>query len=144
MKNEYDRMLDIQRALKPFPEVISTLKDLGQQGFKRIIMSNYCRAIMEHNLKALDNQIDELVLAEDVHAYKPQLSFFQQAEKLLNIKEIIHCHIAQGYFEDVIPCKRLGWNCIWVNRDAEKGQEKWMPSNEVTSLENISHFIPMQ
>lgn len=137
MKDEYDRMLRVQMSLKAFPEVVSTLKELAQRGYERVIMSNSCRAIMEQNLKALDHQIDDLVLAEDVHAYKPQLTFFQQAEDILSTRERTHCHVAQGYFEDIIPGKRLGWNCVWVNRDAEKGQDKWMPKRTVTSLDQI-------
>ena len=141
MKDEYDRMLEVQKTLKAFPDVVRALKELAKRGYERVIMSNSCRAIMEHNLRALDNQIDDLVLAEDVHAYKPQLTFFAQAENILKTKERAHCHVAQGYFEDMIPGKRLGWNCIWVNREAEKGQDKWLPPRTVTSVEQALSFF---
>ena len=141
MRKEYERMLEVQKSLTAFPEVTATLKELADRGYERVIMSNSCRAIMEHNLKALDDQIDDLVLAEDVHAYKPQLTFFEQAGTILHTKERTHCHVAQGYFEDIIPGKRLNWNCIWVNREGEKGQDKWLPPKTVTALDQVLSIL---
>lgn len=137
MKNEYERMLHVYKSLQPFPEVIDVLKELRQRDYQLVIMSNSCMSIMEHNLKALDNQINEVILAEDVHAYKPQLTFFKQAEEQLDVKNREHCHVAQGYFEDIIPCTLLDWKKVWVNRENEKGIAAQQPYKEVQTLDQI-------
>lgn len=141
MENEFERMLEVQKSLRPFQEVLPTLKELKAKGYRLVIMSNSCRSIMEHNLKALDHQIDELILAEDVHAYKPQLTFFEKSEDILDIKNQNHCHIAQGYFEDIIPCARIKWNTVWVNRDGERGGREYKACHEVSSLDQILHVF---
>lgn len=137
MQGEYERMLEVYKSLKPFPEVIDVLKELRKRDYQLVIMSNSCISIMELNLRTLDNQINEVILAEDVHAYKPQLSFFDQAEKLLDIKNREHCHVAQGYFEDIIPCTLRNWKKVWVNREGEKGVEAQRPYKEVQALDQI-------
>lgn len=141
MANEYDRMLQVYKSLKPFPEVITALSELKKRGYHLVILSNSCLSIMEHNLAALDNQIDDVILAEDVHAYKPQLSFFHQAEAMLRIKERPHCHVAQGYFEDIIPCSRVNWTKVWVNRKAEKGSAAHQPYKEVKTLDQLLPLV---
>lgn len=141
MENEYERMLEVQKSLQAFPEVIPTLKELKTRGYQLVIMSNSCRSIMNHNLNALDHQIDDFILAEDVHAYKPQLSFFEKSENILDIKNQNHYHIAQGYFEDIIPGARMKWNTVWVNRNRETAVKEYQPCREVTTLDQILPFF---
>lgn len=142
MAAERERLLQVQCALKPFPEVIPVLRELRRRGYHLVIMSNSCHSIMDCNRKALEDQIDDVVLAEDVCAYKPQLSFFQQVERRLDTKEREHWHVAQGYFDDIIPGKRNQWKRVWVNREGEKGQAKWSPEHQVKTLDQILPLFP--
>lgn len=137
MAAERERLLEVQKQLKPFPEVVPVLRQLRSRGYFLAIMSNSCHSIMDHNLTALEHQVDAVVLAEDVQAYKPQLGFFEQVEDRLSVKEREHWHVPQGYFDDIIPGLRKGWKRVWVNREGEKGQAKWKPEHEVRTLDEI-------
>ena len=142
MAPQRERLLQVQNALKPFPEVVPVLRELRNRGYYLVIMSNSCHSIMNNNLKALEHQVDDVVLAEDVRAYKPQLAFFQQVETQLTTKEREHWHVAQGYFDDIIPGLRKQWKRVWVNRNGERGQAKWKPEHEVRTLDEILPLFP--
>lgn len=142
MVGERERLLKVQKQLKPFPEVVSVLRTLRSRGYFLTIMSNSCHSIMEHNLDALEHQVDAVLLAEDVQAYKPQLTFFQQVEARFATRAQTHWHVAQGYFDDIIPGQRRGWKRVWVNREGEKSQAKWRPEHEVRNLAEILPLFP--
>lgn len=137
-----DRAIEAQKALRPFPEVTETLRALKERGYSLVLMSNSCHCIMASNAAALGNPFERLVLAEDVKAYKPQLTFFQQAESLLDLKNAWHCHVAQGYFYDMIPAARMGWKRLWVNRGGELGNAAEQPYTEVRALDQILPLFP--
>ena len=137
MVNYAERIIEAKKSLKPFPEVIKTLSVLKERGYSLVLMSNSCYSIMESNDAALGNPFDRLILAEDMQAYKPKLEFFKQTEELLNLKNVEHCHVAQGYFYDIIPAARVGWNRIWVNRNGELGSAAQQPYTEVRTLDQI-------
>ncbi|MEA5059183.1 MAG: HAD hydrolase-like protein [Candidatus Pelethousia sp.] len=137
-----ERMIEAQKALRPFPEVLGTLQILKKRGYSLALMSNSCHTIMAGNAAALGSPFEQMVLAEDVRAYKPQLSFFEMAESVLDLKNAQHCHVAQGYFYDVIPAAQMGWKRLWINRCGELGNPAQQPYTEVRSLEQILPLFP--
>ena len=137
-----ERAIEAQKALRPFPEVVETLGILKERGYSLVLMSNSCHSIMASNAAALGNPFERLILAEDTKAYKPQLIFFQQAESLLDLKKAQHCHVAQGYFYDIIPAARMGWKRLWINRNGELGSAAEQPYTEVHTLDQILPLFP--
>lgn len=137
MAGHWERLLEAERALKAFPEVPAVLEELKKRGYRLVILSNSCHSIMAHNLHALGDHVEEVLLAEDVGAYKPQLGFFQMAQQRFDLKNKAHWHIAQGYFHDIIPSTQLGWRKIWVNRNGERGLAAHGPYSEVRSLDEV-------
>lgn len=137
-----ERAIEAQKALKPFPEVVAALALLKERGYTLALLSNSCHSIMQSNAAALGNPFEHLVLAEDVQAYKPQPGFFQKAEEMLTLKGSQHCHVAQGYFYDIIPAARLGWKRLWINRGSELGNPAEQPYTEVHSLDQILPLFP--
>ena len=91
----YYEIISVHKELKPFDEVNETLKEIHKRGYKLVLMSNSVHDIMNYHLDALDNVFDDVFLAEDIHAYKPQLEFFKYVEEKLKLKEKKHCHIAK-------------------------------------------------
>ncbi|MDD9150574.1 MULTISPECIES: HAD family hydrolase [unclassified Sporolactobacillus] len=139
LTGQYDRLMTVHKELSPFPEVADTLKTLKSRGYQTSIMSNSDWNIMRDNLKSLDHRFDDVYLAEDLHAYKPQLNFFEQVQnKLLNNH---HVHIAAGFWWDMVPAQRMNWRRIWVNRQSKRGLQNCMPYREVKKLNEILNYL---
>ena len=141
---EYKNIIDIHKNFKPFPDVIKNLKELKAKGYKLFLMSNTIHSIMKCNLNSLENVFDGVFTAEDTKCYKPNLKFFEYVEKHIGFDRSEHCHIAKGYWWDIVPCSKLGWRKIWVNRQKKKGSNKHKPYLEVTSLNDIQHLLDIQ
>lgn len=137
VQREFDRILQAHKTLTAFPEVTETLRRLKGRGCELCLMSNSLPDIMDKNLKALDNVFDRVFLASEVKCYKPRLSFFQQVNEALRLKERAHCHIAAGYWWDIVPAARMGWRKIWVNRKGCNGSAAHAPYGEVAALDQV-------
>ncbi len=137
----YDEIIQAHREMKPFPEVLETLHRLKEKGYELCLMSNCVPSIMEYNLAALDNVFDRVLLASDTKCYKPDLRFFRMAQEQFGLKREEHCHIAAGYWWDIVPGKKMGWNRIWVNRRNQRGAEEHMPYGEVTALDQAISLL---
>ena len=132
---KYDDVIKIHRDFKPFPDVLPALRQLKQKGYELVVMSNSTHELMKWHMEKLENLLDDSLVAEDTKCYKPTLYFFQQAEKKFLIKEKRHCHIAKGYWWDIVPAKKMGWNKIWVNRTGLlQGRESEQPYITVSDL----------
>jgi 2-haloacid dehalogenase len=137
LQKEYDRVIEAHKTLTAFPEVVQTLHRLKNDGYTLCMMSNSVPEIMEYNHKALDNVFDRIFLASETRCYKPQIGFFHQVDSALGLKDKLHCHIAAGYWWDIVPATQMGWNKIWVNRNNRKGSLAQAPYGEVTSLDQV-------
>ncbi|WP_125590136.1 HAD-IA family hydrolase [Companilactobacillus jidongensis] len=135
----YVEVLEAHRNLTPFPETIATLHKFVEAGYKLILMSNSSWSIITKNVEALQLPFD-VWTAEDVHAYKPDLKFFKIIEKEYGLNNQNHIHIAEGYGADIVPCKQMNWNSIWVNRNFEKAIDA-KPTYEVNTLDEIPDIL---
>ena len=140
-RSGYDQILSVHENITLLPDVMGTLHALQEKGYELALMSNSAWSIMQHNLKAFDGLFGKVILAEDTHAYKPQLAFFHYAEETLQLKNREHWHIAKGYWWDIMPCTRIGWRKIWVNRERKKGMEKFLPYDEVYALDEVLRIL---
>ena len=116
---QYDRAIECVKNYKAFPEVKDIL------------------AKMNCHLKELGHPFEYEILADETHCYKPNLEFFRYSEDMLGLKELPregHCHIAEGYFWDIIPATYFRWNSIWVNRSRQQGDERGKDYIEVHEL----------
>lgn len=135
---KYNEVIEAHKAFRPFQDVMPALRKLKENGYELAIMSNTTRAIMNDNLSQMKNIFDDSLVAEETKCYKPNLLFFKMAEAKFSLKKKEHCHIAKGYWWDIVPASKMGWNKVWVNRsNLEKGKESEMPYITVTSLAEL-------
>jgi 2-haloacid dehalogenase len=137
----YNEIIEAHKAFRPFKDVMPALRKLKDNGYELAIMSNTTRAIMDSHLLQMENIFDDSLVAEETKCYKPNLLFFKMAETKFSLKEKEHCHIAKGYWWDIVPASKMRWNKVWVNRsNLEKGRESEMPYITVTSLAELPQF----
>lgn len=133
--SQYNKVIAIHRAFLPFADVLEALHKLKQNGYGLAIMSNSTNQIMDWHMEKMEHLFDYRLVAEDAECYKPNLRFFQMAERKFGLKTKEHCHIANGYWWDIVPAKKMGWNKIWVNRTGlSHGRNAEMPYLTVSTL----------
>jgi len=144
LRHQFERyfpeVLIAHRSLKPFPEVIATLKTLQQRGYHLIMMSNSSWDIIPANAAALEVPFD-IWTAEDVHAYKPDHAFFKAVEEHYGLTPENHWHIAEGYPSDIVPANDLGWPSIWINRISAAPTAAARPTHEATTLDQVLQWL---
>ncbi len=124
-----------------FPDTRRFLRDMGQRGYKRFILSNVDNDLLEETISANGLEVDGFVTAEEVGSYKPDpahwLRFMQKTGA--DMGEILHC--AQSQFHDIAQTQSIGISSAWVNRYCEKLQPGLEPSVICDSLAHLAKTI---
>lgn len=140
-EGHYVEFLQVQRNLMPYPDVISTLQNWHDQGYQLIIMSNSSWDIMPANIAALKVPLAAVITAEDVQAYKPDLTFFKAVQERFNFTPQNHWHVARGYDSDVVPAKAMQWPMIWINRGHQQPTTPVQPTHMSHDLASAKVWI---
>lgn len=139
--SQYEQVIKVVQDFQPFEDVVPVLKKLKDDGYKLIIMSDTTHALAKYHQKNLNNLIDHFVTADDTKCYKPKLEFFNYASQKYNLDNAHHIHVAAGYWWDMVPCKILGWQKIWVNRHNLIGKDSEQPYQEISDLSELEKVL---
>jgi len=104
---------------QPWPDTVAALRQLKTR-FRLAILSNVDDDLFEGTRPQLEVVFDEVVTAQQAHAYKPSLELFELA--LSRIKAPAHrvLHVGQSIYHDVVPAHALGLATVWVNRPSAR------------------------
>jgi 2-haloacid dehalogenase len=130
-----------------FPDTPAALRELKKR-YRLLVVSNVDRESFSRTRPKLGVELDGLVIAEDVGAYKPDLRMFERTFAVVHEMGVDRSkilHVAQSLFHDHVPAKKLGLKTVWLNR--RKGREGWgatrppagevSPDIEVASLSDL-------
>lgn len=106
-----------------FSDVGPALQALRTDGWKLAILSNVDKDLIAGTLRVLPVPFDDVVTAEDVHAYKPALNHFRRFREKNQVADENWVHVARSRFHDIVPTSQLGIRRIWINRDGETTPE---------------------
>ena len=118
---------------KPFREANPALNKIGKK-YKTGLVSNIDDKLLGFTRRHIPLEVDLVVTAQQVRAYKPDPAHFKEFARRIGGKKG-WVHIGSGYLTDVEPCLKMKVPVIWVNRNKEtleKGQRK--PDAEVPNL----------
>lgn len=102
-----------------FPDTGKFLRDMGERGYRRFILSNVDNDLLEGTIRNNGLEVDGVVTAEEVGSYKPNPGHWRRfMEKTGASKEEV-LHVAQSVFHDIVPTQALGISSAWVNRYRE-------------------------
>lgn len=105
---------------QPFPDAVPALDRAKAAGLRLAIVSNTDRHIMDHTLRQLRPvEFDEVVLAEDVRAYKPDSEPFRRVLHAIDARPDEVVHVALDLTHDIGAAARLGFRTAWMNRRRE-------------------------
>ena len=114
-----DALVRSMRSWQPFPDTRPALSAAKGAGVRLVIVSNTDRDIVEHTLRHLELEFDDVVTAEDCGAYKPSAAVFDRALERVGEPPERVLHVAFGFKYDIAPASRAGFRTAWVNRHAE-------------------------
>jgi 2-haloacid dehalogenase len=114
-----EALVDSMRAWQPFHDTRPALQRVREAGVRLAILSNTDRDIISHTLKQIGVPFEDVITAEDVGAYKPSLTGFEQLLERLGDDPGDVVHVAFGFKYDIGPAKQLGMGSAWVNRHQE-------------------------
>jgi 2-haloacid dehalogenase len=133
------------RSWGPFPDTRPALFQARAQGLRLVILSNSDHDIMEHTLRQLDLPFDDVVLAADAQAYKPdERPFLLALERIRDRfdagpEQVVH--VAFGFTYDIGPAQRLGMRTAWVNRHVEDAPGPERPDFEWRDLWGLARLV---
>ena len=87
------------------------------------VISNVDDDLFAGTSRNLGVAFDHVITAQQVGAYKPDISVFERALQIINVEKDSIVHVAQSLFHDISPARDLGLRTVWVNR--RRGQEGW-------------------
>ena len=103
-----------------FPDSAEALAYLKQH-FALIILSNVDRQSFAGSNRRLGVEFDEILTAEEIGSYKPDLRNFEHLLARLGERGMANgelLHVAQSLFHDHVPAKKMGFATVWIDRRA--------------------------
>jgi len=110
---------DTKKAyLTPFPDVVQTLLDLSEKGYKLGVISNGLGVKQWEKLIRLGVQhfFKLVIISEEVEIEKPQKGIFEKALNMANCKAGQSIMVGDRE-DDIAPAKLVGMHSISVNKE---------------------------
>jgi 2-haloacid dehalogenase len=104
----------------PFSDTVEALQTL-QQKYKLVILSNVDDDLFAYTAKHLQVKFDQVITAEQLQSYKPNLNNFKTLIQRLDLPMTAILHVAQSVYHDIIPAHSLGLSTVWVDRRGGQG-----------------------
>lgn len=116
---EMDRFASSVGRWPPFSDTNEALKRLRDE-FLLAVVSNVDTDLFQESARHFSVTFDDVILAEQVGAYKPDLAPFEMAFTRIGVPPNRVLHVAQSVYHDVNPAGRLGLSCAWVRRYGDR------------------------
>jgi 2-haloacid dehalogenase len=104
-----------------FPDTADALRELRRH-CKLVVVSNVDHESFARTSPKLGVDLDGLVTAQDVGAYKPDLRMLRAALDFARrwdaaIDDVVH--VAQSVYHDITPARQMGLATVWVDRQRQ-------------------------
>jgi 2-haloalkanoic acid dehalogenase type II len=134
-----------------FPDTVDFLRR-ARKTYLLAVISNVDDDLFAATRERLEVDLDVVVTAQSVGAYKPSPAGFHRCLELLQQRGIGReqvLHVAQSLYHDHLPAKRLGLRTCWVDRRAGKAgfgatsppDEDVRPDLRVESLAELAAMV---
>ena len=126
---------------KPFKDTVESLRELGELGYKRIILSNIDRDLLSETILRNNLAVDGYVTAEDVGSYKPALGHWTRFFEEYKVSKGETLHVAQSVYHDIVPSSRIGLANAWINRYGDTKPREINPTYICSDLIGLQHVL---
>jgi len=128
-----------------FPDSEAALATLATR-YRLVILSNVDDDLFADSARRLGVAFHDVITAQQVGSYKPELRNFEVAIERVGPRERI-LHVAQSLFHDIAPARAVGLRAVWVNRRAGRpgsgatAQSDARPDAEVPDLRTLAELL---
>jgi 2-haloacid dehalogenase len=132
----------------PFDDTVASLRQLSTK-FKLAVISNIDDDLFEATRRTLEVDLDFVITAAQVGAYKPDLAVFSYALGRIGRPKDRFLHCAQSLYHDIAPARALGLHTVWINRrEGLSGFGATLPTDanpdyEVPDLKSLTALLEM-
>ena len=119
----------------PFADTNAALTQLKKR-FRLGVLSNIDRDLFAGTATHFDIQMDFVITAEDVGAYKPERNHFERAVSQYGQGNILH--VAESLYHDGDPAGALGIAFVWINRYKVENLTQVLPLQEFADLKSLA------
>ena len=126
----------------PFPDTVPALKALASR-YQLGVISNIDDDLFELTQPRLEVELNHVVTAAQVGAYKPDPRPFKTAITRIGVPQQRILHVAQSLYHDIAPASALGIDTVWIDRHDGHGSGA-TPSGTATptwKLRSLSEFV---
>jgi len=131
------------RDWEPWPDTVNALRELRKR-FRLAIISNIDDDIFADTRPKLGVEFDQVITAEQAHAYKPSLKIFELALSKIGVPTHRVLHVGQSVYHDVVPAQSLGLATVWVSRPSARrgvGAVKAAEGNPDLTVRSLAELV---
>ena len=121
----------------PFTDTQESLKQMGQRGFRRVILSNVDRDLLRDTISQNRLEVDGYITAEDVGSYKPALGHWNRFFDEYKANKDGTLHVAQSIYHDIRPASRICLATAWINRYSDPKPSDVNPTFAAPDLRSL-------
>ena len=125
---------------KAFPDTVNSLTRLKRK-YKLAILSNIDDDLLAGSLPKLGVEFEELVTAEGVKSYKPNLAHFTEALRRFERPADAFLHCAFGFKYDQRAALAIGMQTMWVKRPGWIRDDDAEPTFETPDLAGLVDLL---
>jgi 2-haloalkanoic acid dehalogenase type II len=122
-----------------FPDTNAALERLRAAGYALGILSNIDDDLLAATRRHFTVDVELVVTAQQVKAYKPAPPHFEAARHLIGGRRWLHA--GQGYFHDMVPARTLGIPNAWINRNGEAPSDGGRADREFPTLAELADWL---
>jgi 2-haloacid dehalogenase len=141
-----DRLMDLYRTLRTFPEVPDVLRRLKQAGFVTAILSNGSPDMLDAAVEGagLGPLLDHVLSVDEVGTFKPDPRVYQLAVARLGLPANAIAFQSSNAW-DAHAAAAFGMRVVWCNRYGQ-GQERLpgTPDREIRSLSELPALLALR
>jgi 2-haloacid dehalogenase len=123
-----------------FEDAAPALTALAADGWRLAILTNCDDDLFATTAPKLPVPFDEVVTAEQVRSYKPDLRHFATFSERTGASPGNWIHVANGWVHDILPAARLGLRSVWVDRDLT-GHPAKVADRRITSMRRLADTV---
>ena len=138
-----DRLMDLYRTLRCFPEVPQVLKDLKQAGFVTAILSNGTPDMLADAVRGaqLDALFDHILSVEQAGVFKPHPDVYRLAVDTLGVPAAKIAFQSSNAW-DAHAASAFGMRVVWCNRYGQRRERlPGSPDHEIRSLAQLPPLL---
>ncbi len=124
-----------------FPDTAKALRELGERGYRRFILSNVDTDLLEETIQRNGLEVDGYVTAQQTKTYKPNFGHWERFMERTGARKREILHVAQSLYHDIAPTQVMGIESAWVNRYRGALPPHAEPSYIVDNLSHLTKLL---